>query len=143
MSASQRTVPRRPPSGLIKATNPAMRELAGRRWFPAWAQLRHRGRRTGKEYVIPVAVLVTPDTFVIGLPWGIQTNWVQNVLAAKGCTITWKGRDYDATDPQLVDRAVALAAAGGFQRAIIRRVSFPGFLQLHRLARSRKAPGPP
>lgn len=82
--------------------------------------------------MIPVAVLVTPDTFVIGLPWGTQTNWVQNVLAAKGCTITWKGRNYQVTDPQLVDRTVALSASNSLQRAIITRVGFPGFLQLKR-----------
>lgn len=82
--------------------------------------------------MIPVAVLVSPDAFVIGLPWGPQTNWVQNVLAARGCTITWKGRDYRVTDPLLVDRAVALEAANALERAIITRVTFPGFLQLKR-----------
>ena len=109
-----------------------MRQLAGRRWFPAWARLRHRGRRSGKEYVIPVAVLATPGAFVIGLPWGPQTNWVRNVLAANGCTITWKGRDYLVTNPLLVDQAVALGAANALQRAIITRVAFPAFLQLDR-----------
>src|SRR5215469_9684122 len=132
MSTSAQAAPRKPPSFLIKASNPLMRQLAGRRWFPAWAQLRHRGRRSGKDYLIPVAVLVKPDAFVISLPWGPQTNWVQNVLAANGCTITWKGRDYDVTDPQLVDRTVALGAANALQRAIINRIAFPGFLQLKR-----------
>lgn len=134
MSTSPQAAQKKPPSALIKASNPLMRQLAGRRWFPPWAQLRHRGRRSGQEYVIPVAVLVKPDAFVIGLPWGPQTNWVRNVLAAKGCTITWKGRDYHVTDPQLVDKTVALGAANAFQRAIINRVDFPGFLQLKRPA---------
>lgn len=79
--ASGRSAPPR----LVKLTSPIARKLAGRRWFPLWAVLRHRGRRTGHEYAIPVAVLVTPATFVIGLPWGPTTNWVQNVLAAGGC----------------------------------------------------------
>jgi deazaflavin-dependent oxidoreductase (nitroreductase family) len=117
---------------LIKASNPVMRELAGRRWFPAWAQLHHRGRKSGKEYVIPVAVVVRPDAFVIALPWGPQTNWVRNVMAAKGCTIRWKGADYRVTEPQLVDKSVALQAASGVQRAVIQRGSFPAFLQLKR-----------
>lgn len=82
--------------------------------------------------MIPVALMVTPDAFVIGLPWGPQTNWVQNVLAANGCTITWKGRDYHVTDPALVDRAVALDAANAFQRVIVKRIAFPGFLQVKR-----------
>lgn len=121
-----------PPPALVKATGPIALRLAGRRWFPIWAQLRHRGRRSGKEYVIPVAVLVTPGTFVIGLPWGPQTNWVRNVLAAGGCTIRWKGTDHQARSPQLVDDAVALQAANRLQRAIIGRARFPAFLQLQR-----------
>src|SRR5215472_8748376 len=95
---------KKPPSWLINAIAPVALALAGRRWFPAWAQLRHRGRRTGKEYVIPVAVLTRPDAFVIGLPWGTGTNWVRNVLAAGGCAITWKGTEYQVTDPRLVNK---------------------------------------
>lgn len=82
--------------------------------------------------MIPVALMVKPDAFVIGLPWGPETNWVQNVLAANGCTITWKGRDYHVTDPALVDRAAALDAANAFQRVLINRIAFPGFLQVKR-----------
>jgi deazaflavin-dependent oxidoreductase (nitroreductase family) len=132
MSSSQGPARSRKPSALIKATNPLTARLAGRRWFPAWAQLRHCGRRSGKEYVIPVAVLVTPGSFVISLPWGPQTNWVRNVLAAGECTIRWKGTDHHVTDPQLVDAAVAVKAANRIQRAVITRASFPAFLQLQR-----------
>lgn len=121
-----------PPPALVKATSPIALRLAGQRWFPAWAQLRHRGRSSGTEYVIPVAVIVTPGTFVIGLPWGPRTNWVRNVLAAGGCTIRWKGADHRVTSPQLVDTAIAEQAANRFQRAIIARAKFPAFLQLQR-----------
>ena len=130
--ASGVTARSRPPARLVMLTSPLARQLAGRRWFPLWAVLRHRGRRTGHEYAIPVAVLVTPETFVIGLPWGSNTNWVQNVLAAKGCSIRWKGVQYRVTDPQLVGVVVALRAAGGLERVVIRRFGFPAFLQLQR-----------
>jgi deazaflavin-dependent oxidoreductase (nitroreductase family) len=116
----------------MRTLNPLALRMAGRRWLPVWARLSHRGRRSGKEYQIPVAVLVTPDSFVIALPWGTQTNWVQNVLAAGGCTIFWKGADHHATQPRLVDTKVALAAANRFERVIIARVNFPGFLELQR-----------
>jgi deazaflavin-dependent oxidoreductase (nitroreductase family) len=120
------------PARLVKLTSPLARRLAGRRWFPLWAVLEHRGRRSGRDYAIPVAVLVTPETFVIGLPWGPQTNWVRNVLAAQGCTIRWKGEEFRVRDPQLVGVDVALQAAGSFQRAVIRRFGFAAFLQLRR-----------
>lgn len=116
----------------MRTLNPLALRMAGRRWLPVWARLSHRGRRSGKEYQIPVAVLVTPDSFVIALPWGTQTNWVQNVLAAGECTIFWKGADHHATQPRLVDTKVALAAANRFERAIIARVNFPAFLELQR-----------
>ncbi len=124
------------PARLVKLTSPVARQLAGRRWFPLWAVLRHRGRRSGHEYAIPVAVLVTPRTFVIGLPWGPQTNWARNVLAAGGCVIRWKARDYQLTGPRLVGPEVALEAATGLQRHIIQRVGFRHFLQLQRSHRA-------
>jgi len=124
---------RKPPARLVKATAPLAARLAGHRWFPVWAVLRHRGRRSGRDYAIPVAVLVTADGFVIGLPWGPETNWVQNVLAAGGCGLRWKGRELRLTDPELVGADVALAAAGPLQRRVIRRLDFPGFLRLRRL----------
>jgi len=83
---------RKAPSQLVKLTSPLAIGLAGHRWFPLWAVLRHRGRRSGKQYAIPVAVLHTPDTFVIALPWGSHTNWAQNVLAAGGCTVRYRFR---------------------------------------------------
>lgn len=79
-----------------------------------------------------MAVLVKPGFFVIGLPWGPDTNWAQNVLAAGGCTIRWKGFDYRATEPQLVDTQVALEAASRLQATMITRIGFPAFMQLKR-----------
>lgn len=123
---------RKPPARLVKVTSPLARRIAGRRWFPLWAVLRHRGRKSGREYAIPVAVLVAPDAFVIGLPWGPETNWARNVMAAGGCVIRWKGVDHSVTDPQLVGSDVALEVAGRLERTIISRVDFPAFLQLRR-----------
>ena len=56
--------------------------LAGHRLFPLWAVLRHRGRKSGTEYSIPVAVMPTDDAFLIGLPWGRGTDWARNTVAA-------------------------------------------------------------
>ena len=128
---SESPVARRPPRAVVRF-NRVAEKVAGRRWFPVWAQVRHRGRRSGTEYVTPVAVLVTPRTFVIGLPWGAGTDWVRNVLAARGCTVRWRGRDVVATEPVLVDKAVALAAANRFERVVLARLNFPAYLQLDR-----------
>ena len=75
---------------------------------------------------------MTPTTFVIGLPWGARTNWAQNVLAAQGCSIRWKGVEYNVTSPRLVDASVAVKAANRLQRVMIRRTPAPAFLEVTR-----------
>jgi deazaflavin-dependent oxidoreductase (nitroreductase family) len=96
-----------------RRTEPIARALAGRRWFPLWAIVRHRGRRSGTEYETPIAVVPSrqPDTIVIGLPWGRQTNWARNVVAEGGTVLRWKGRDIETTSPRIVDAAEAAALA--------------------------------
>ena len=66
-----------PPRGLVKATEPIAKALAGRRGFPLWAVVHHRGRKSGTDYTTPVAVVPTmdPNLVLIGLPWGPKTNW--------------------------------------------------------------------
>ncbi len=108
-----------------KQFNKVAVHLAGHRFLPLWALLRHRGRRSGTPYATPVAVIPTETTFVIGLPWGPGTDWVRSVRAAGRCTIRWKGVDYECTAPTFVDKGVALAAAHGLTRRILQRGSFP------------------
>lgn len=91
---------------LARATAPAVRVLAGRRFSP-WAVVHHRGRVSGRDLTVPVAVVATPDGFVINLPWGARTNWVRNVLAADGCTIRWKAVNHHMTAPTILDEAAA------------------------------------
>ena len=121
------------PPASAKQFNKVAVRLAGHRFFPLWAVLRHQGRSSGKDYSTPIAVIPTPTTFVIALPWGRGTDWVRNVRAADGCTIRWKGREFTCTDPTFVDKTVALAAAKGLTRRAIERRDMPGgFLQLTR-----------
>lgn len=123
-----------PPAGAKQFNKLAVR-VAGRRFVPVWAVLRHRGRRSGNEYAVPVAVIPTDTTFVIALPWGRGTDWVRNVRAAGGCTVRWKGADYECTAPTFVDKGVALGAARGLIRRALERMDLPhGFIQLNRRA---------
>ena len=102
---------RAPTATLVRVTRPVAGLLAGRRWFPLWAVLHHHGRKSGKEYAVPVAPLVSADV---------------------GCTIRWKGVDYRLSDPHLVGVEAALRAAGPFQRRVLRRTRIPAFLELRR-----------
>ncbi|WP_270888671.1 nitroreductase family deazaflavin-dependent oxidoreductase [Pedococcus sp. 5OH_020] len=132
MNDTKKSAATGPPAWAVRASEPVARLLAGRRWFPIWAVVHHRGRRSGKEYAVPVAIIPTgsSDTMLIGLPWGTTTNWARNVLAAGGATVTWKGREYAATEPRLVGAEVAAAQAKGPVRRLVGSGRFPAFLQL-------------
>ncbi|MEO7268780.1 MAG: nitroreductase family deazaflavin-dependent oxidoreductase [Knoellia sp.] len=121
-----------PPPG-AKYFNKLAVQVAGRRHVPVWAVVKHRGRKSGREYEAPVAVLTTPDAFIIGLPWGKGTDWVRNLRAAGGGTVHWQGRDETVTDPKFVSAEVALAAAPAVLRLALERLPGGGdFLQLSR-----------
>ena len=127
------------PTGLswrfARLTAPMVRSFAGHRFFPIWAVVHHRGRRTGRALSVPVAVLATADVFVITLPWGPGTNWACNVLAAGGCVVRWRGADHRTGAPELIGRDRARMYFGRLQWVIAQRV-FGGeaFLLLHRTA---------
>src|SRR6476620_12390078 len=104
-----------------KQFNKVAIRVAGRRFVPVWSVLRHRGRKSGQGYAVPIAVIPTETTCVIALPWGRNTDWVRNVRAAGRCTIRCKGVDYECSVPTFVDKDVALAAAHGLTRRILRR----------------------
>ena len=125
------------PPAAAKQFNRVAVRLAGHRWFPLWAVVHHRGRRSGAEYTTPIAVIATDSTFVIGLPWGRETDWVRNVRAAGGCTVRWKSAMHECTEPTFVGKDVALAAASGLTRRVLERQNFSaGYLQLtHRPTR--------
>ena len=121
-----------PPRRLVNATAPVARTLAGRRWVPLWALIRHRGRRSGTAYETPIAVVPTTDTSIvmIGLPFGATTNWARNVVAAGGASLRWKGRDVVLGHPQIVDGAAAERLAKAPFRPVIKR--FPAAIVLER-----------
>jgi len=121
-----------PPKWAVNATAPMARGISGRRWFPLFGIMHHRGRKSGKQYATPIAVVptVTKDVFLIGLPWGRDTNWGMNVVAAGGATLTWKGREHQATEPRIIEGDEAAALAKPFFRSVIRR--FPAAIVLKR-----------
>jgi deazaflavin-dependent oxidoreductase (nitroreductase family) len=109
---------------------PLSRPLAGRRWFPLWAILHHRGRTSGTAYATPVVVRRTADGFVIPMPFGDATQWARNVIAADGCTIHWRGRDHVVGHPATVGRDRAGEAFTPLMRAVMGPAGIEQFLVL-------------
>ena len=144
MSATAPSVLDRPthPSAFVRIVmrpmthvfNPFIRRLAGGRHMGMAAQIHHRGRRSGRMYVTPASARLDGRTFWIPLTFGSGSDWCRNVRAAGQCTIRWKGVDYPATRPVVVDRAAALSAASGSfkrrERAMMRMIGITQFLRM-------------
>jgi len=111
-----------PPRFAVRATEWIALALAGRRWFPVWAIVHHRGRKSGTGYATPIAIIPTIDknVILIGLPWGAKTNWARNVVAAGEAGLTWKGREHRAVAPRIITRADAVALARSPFQLIVR-----------------------
>jgi deazaflavin-dependent oxidoreductase (nitroreductase family) len=105
-----------------RATAPIARALAGRRCFPLWAVVRHRGRKTGRALSVPVAVIPARGSVLVALPWGPRTNWTLNVLAGGGCELRWKGAEHRVAGPRLLDREQARPYFGPVTWAVVRFV---------------------
>lgn len=98
---------------------PVTRPLAGTRWFRLWAIVEHDGRRSGRRYRTTVVARRVEDGFIIPMPFGPDTQWAKNVIAAGGCSIRWAGGTYATVAPQTIDLATAAAAFSGLQRRIL------------------------
>ena len=129
-SAATQPIPSRPSltHRLALATMGLARPLAGRRLFPLWAVLEHRGRTSGVVRRTPVVARRTDGGFVIPMPFGPSTQWSRNVLAAGEATLIWKGRPRRVSAPRMIGFEEAAPALGASQRPIARRASIDTYL---------------
>lgn len=135
-SGGMNTEKRRPPPG-ARQLNKLAAKLAGRRILPLWALVRHRGRKSGKPYETPIAIVGSnADSVYIALPWGRGTDWVRNLQAADGGTLVWKGRMIAVSEPAFVTKDEALAAAPEVRRRVAGRWTMEDFLRLRLLTPS-------
>jgi deazaflavin-dependent oxidoreductase (nitroreductase family) len=120
---------------MTKVLNPLIRKLAGRPHFRMAAQVRHVGRRSGRSYMTPVGARLSGDVAVIPLTFGNQSDWSQNVRAARGCSLRVNGHDYDATQPTFLSpqeaQQLVRSAFSPLERASFRLLGIRQFMRLH------------
>ena len=115
----------------MKLTNPVAALMAGRRVLTVYAVIRHRGRRSGKEYAVPVAIGVTRDSYVIPVAHeGAQ--WIPNLMAVGECGVRWNGREWRAVEPEIIDKTEAVKAFGRVARFLLRYLPVKRFIRLRR-----------
>jgi deazaflavin-dependent oxidoreductase (nitroreductase family) len=84
-----------------RVTNPILMHLAGRANFYA-SVLHHVGRSSGRQYVTPVVSKAIPGgRFLMPLPYGADTDWCRNVLAAGGARLEIKGESVQVVNPRV------------------------------------------
>jgi deazaflavin-dependent oxidoreductase (nitroreductase family) len=71
-------------------------------YLPTFAFVIHTGRKTGRQYRTPVNAFRRGDRYLIGLPYGRESDWVLNIMAAGGCELEVHGRRLRLTRPHLI-----------------------------------------
>src|SRR5207247_10312195 len=77
--------------------------IAGRRYVPLYVLLRHRGRRSGREYATPVVGMRVPGGFAIPMAFGEGADWYRNIVSAGGATIRQHGTEHHLVGPDAID----------------------------------------
>jgi deazaflavin-dependent oxidoreductase (nitroreductase family) len=109
--------------------NPLMVQLASSSTSGP-ASLEHTGRRSGRTYVTPLAVFPVPDAFLIGMPYGRDADWVQNLLSAGEGIVQRKGIRYRVANPRILPAAQALPRLPRGPQFFSHLVGIPTFLEL-------------
>lgn len=110
-------------------TNKLLIHLAGKS-FGHFVVLTHVGRKSGKEYHIPVIAEPFQGGFVFALTYGKKVDWYANVAARGGCSIRWKNKDYQLVHPEFIAREVGLQAFPAMFRSGLKAMKIDDFLRL-------------
>lgn len=104
--------------------------------MPPLATLVHVGRRSGKEYRIPVMAFPTDDGFAFALTYGPKVDWVRNVLAAGHCRLVRRREEIDLDDPRRMHGDEGMELVARFTRPVLRMLNVDEFLTMQRAAPS-------
>ena len=93
--------------------------------------VQHVGRKSGRAYETPVVATRHDDDFLIALPYGQRTDWLQNVLAKGEAGIVMNGHEYRADHPEVVPMRDATVYFRKKQQRLHRRFGLESALKLH------------
>lgn len=74
---------------------------------PPWGVVVHVGRSSGRIYRTPVMAVVRRGEVRIRILYGVESDWVQNLLAAGGGEFVRRGRTFRVEDPRVVSGQLA------------------------------------
>ena len=135
---ARETEPRR--DAARPASNQLFLKISGRR-LRAYSIVKHVGRRSGREYVNPVSAYPLGDGFVITILYGLDSQWVRNVLTIGQLTLVTQGREHVLDRPELIPRAEALSAYPQWQQWMLKTRGVEHFLWAHERVPRSHPPG--
>ncbi|UXA20929.1 nitroreductase family deazaflavin-dependent oxidoreductase [Mycobacterium sp. SMC-4] len=98
-------VPRRVAEFNRRVTNPLARSATP--WLPGLGTLEHVGRKSGRRYRTPLLVFRTQDGFAILIGYGLETDWLKNVLAGGPTVLHKRGQAIALSNPEVMTKAEA------------------------------------
>jgi deazaflavin-dependent oxidoreductase (nitroreductase family) len=104
--------------------------IAGSRYTPMWALIRHRGRRSGREYLTPITARPVQGGFAIPVAFGEGADWYRNVMASRTAAVRWGGSWHEVEAASAIDPDAAVFAFPGWQRALFRALGIRRFVYL-------------
>jgi deazaflavin-dependent oxidoreductase (nitroreductase family) len=113
-----------------RVTNHVTRPLARR--LPGFGVVVHTGRKSHRTYSTPVNVFPATGGFVIALTYGVESDWVRNVMAAGGCDLVTRGRRVHLTEPEIF-RDETRRQAAAIARPMLRLLDVADFMRLRAL----------
>lgn len=87
---------------------------------PPFAVLHHRGRRTGREYRTPVIAFRSRRGVVVPLFYGLEVEWLRNVLLAGSVHVVRRGWRYRLGQIEIRSGDAFLGIVPGWVRPALR-----------------------
>jgi deazaflavin-dependent oxidoreductase (nitroreductase family) len=101
-------------------------------FVPPLAIVHHVGRKSGRDHRTPVLAFSLESGILTPLPYGTDTDWVLNLLAAGGGEVEAFGRRVAVENPRVIDAAEAMELVPDVFGPLLRLLDLPGFCLLDR-----------
>jgi len=94
-----------------------------------FAILHHQGRRSGRDYSVPLAAFFRDGTILLPPTYGPEADWVQNILTADSFVVDRRGSCSQYTNAHLVGRCEAWPYLPRLVRLVMRILRIQTFVR--------------